>query len=277
VTPDERIMQAEQRICQLWAAVLHLQDRCLPQQGQPVRTGSVNRVIVTNPVGGMPAMGVAVGLTHTASFVHSLALPSSPQIQVALSSRAVFSGTRGIAGLPEIDVGLTSSASMAGSGDAFAGIGSNDASFGTVPWTNPLNAVGPPDGSTADIVTVTGLPGQGLLGSDYLFAIPAGATIVGVQVTVTINDNSGNANTNTQVQLSLTGGLIGAAKAIAPTVPTILTPVVLGGPTDLWGASLAPADVNDPSFGAEVLPGINFSGTDIHVDSIEVQVYYTIP
>jgi hypothetical protein len=315
----QRLCQAEQRICQLWAATLHLQAKCLPPEYPPVRTGSVSRVTVKNPVGGRPIMGLGVGLSSLSTFLHTLTLTPAPRMVFGITSRASFVGaplarpapkiTFGLSSVPsfvgtriasplasidyalsssnvfaasrpglvEADYALSSVSSFAGSSPGFAVTASNDASFGTQPWTNPTFAQGPPDGAFATNAYGTPILAQGLLGSAYGFAVPAGATVVGVSVGATIFDNSGNANTNTQVQLSHLGALIGAAKTITPFVPVASSLVTLGSSSDLWGAALTPAIVGDPSFGAEIVPGGSLLGASLNVDSIEVTVFYTLP
>lgn len=52
---------------------------------------------------------------------------------------------------------------------------------------------------------------------------------------------------------------------------------IFGGPTDLWGLNLTPADINNPGFGFDLQPRKTAYKASAFVDSIRIKVYYTPP
>lgn len=100
-------------------------------------------------------------------------------------------------------------------GPTLPGTGANDGSIGATAWTNPSN-ITLNDGSYATV-------GNASLSAVY--------------------DN--------RVSLVKSNGTIGTVnKAYSTFWPTSDTVAVYGGPTDLWGESWSPADINDADFGA---------------------------
>lgn len=81
------------------------------------------------------------------------------------------------------------------------------------------------------------------------FSIPTGATILGVTVSAALASQFSTTSVVSQVSLWQTGATIGTIKT--PLTPFTTTDAyeVYGNSTDLWGAALTPAIVNDPSFG----------------------------
>lgn len=83
----------------------------------------------------------------------------------------------------------------------------------------------------------------------FPLAVPPSATILGVEVST---DNVSQASTTgevSQVALFSAGVQIGTIKTPNTPFTTTVTPATYGDSTDLWGASLTTAIVNDPSFG----------------------------
>jgi len=179
---------------------------------------------------------------------------------------------------------LTSSAacatgSAASSGPNDAGTGANVTGTGTVAWTNPGNI------TTAGTPYATLSLNQNnitnyLQGSNYGFAIPAGATITGI--TVVINrQSSGTTNPlirDNSVNL-VKGGVIQSTNYAATgtnwTNGGSFGTATYGGATDLWGTTWTPADINASNFGV-ALSAINtnsFSRTGT-VDYIRITVNY---
>jgi hypothetical protein len=78
------------------------------------------------------------------------------------------------------------------------------------------------------------------------------------------------------VYLVFNNTFTGDNKAVTSTTwPNILGTAVYGGPTDLWGATWTPAQINDPGFGAalSVLKESNGNRTAL-VDTIQITVDY---
>lgn len=73
------------------------------------------------------------------------------------------------------------------------------------------------------------------------------------------------------------GTIVGISKAITTTWTTNFTVVTYGGPTDLWGTTWTPADINNANFGAVLAVTRTNNGNntqDAMVDSMQITVYY---
>jgi hypothetical protein len=146
-------------------------------------------------------------------------------------------------------------------------------------WTNPGGITTP--GGVATIALPSSSSAQFLFATAFGFSIPAGATITGVQVTMTkANDGTAGARkpTDNQIQLSVGGAPSGTNHAQPGQWPSPPDQFVYGGPGDLWGLTLAPADVNAPGFGfaLQVAPNGAFTYTPGQVfGQIVMTVYYS--
>lgn len=99
-------------------------------------------------------------------------------------------------------------------------------------------------------------PGMSNL-SDLIFngfglSVPSTASIQGIEVGAVLLSQSSTTGTLSQVSLYSSNAAIGTAKAPGTLFTTTPTPETYGAATDLWGATLTPAIVNDPSFGFAV-------------------------
>lgn len=92
------------------------------------------------------------------------------------------------------------------------------------------------------------------------FNIPSGATITGIQVVVNRCAIRVNSVSDVTVKLVKAGAAVGNNKAASgfwpygPSVNYLIastggTPITYGSPTDLWGTTWTPAQINDPTFG----------------------------
>ena len=115
------------------------------------------------------------------------------------------------------------------------------------------------------------------------FTIPSGATILGVGVSFQVLTNTGlSGNTIYEVALWYQGALLGTLKSPATLIngtPTNPNNFAYGSAADLWGATLTPAIVNDPSFGFAVsvlVGGGSPNRTFFDNGTYSVQVYYTL-
>ena len=89
-----------------------------------------------------------------------------------------------------------------------------------------------------------------LQGTNYGFDIPADATINGITVDINRYITSTSNGFDRVVQLlkngTLTGDNLAALSTGWPNSEEIAT---YGGASNLWGATLTPADINNPNFG----------------------------
>lgn len=129
---------------------------------------------------------------------------------------------------------------------------------GTVAWSNPTN-VEADDGVFASPGSVSALTHY-LNASGYNFSIPSNATVNGIQVDVVRkaalsgvgNLCPGGINTVCDINAVLitSSGALGTTNE-ASTTPwaAAIATSTYGGPSDLWGASWAPSDINSSNFG----------------------------
>jgi hypothetical protein len=151
--------------------------------------------------------------------------------------------------------------------------GSSDGDIGgDIPWTNPGNITA----NDSQYATVSGNAGgisitsYPLVGSNFGFSIPSTATIRGVVVTAGVNATPASTSLTEYASIRVGGLDYYPATSSAPTY---------GSSTDLWGASITPADLNSANFQARVRTTSSNSSSayTLSVDNIEVTVYYEIP
>jgi hypothetical protein len=136
---------------------------------------------------------------------------------------------------------------MANTGNVFPTAGANVDRAGNTAWTNPGNVVS--DNASSASATV---PTDYLVTSGYGFSLPAASAISGVTVRIEASETgSGSSDYIPQLASSTTPTLIGSPKS-AITITTGPTISTSGGVTDLWGAALTRAIVNDSGFGATI-------------------------
>jgi hypothetical protein len=156
---------------------------------------------------------------------------------------------------------------VASTGNIFAGTGENLAGIGATAWTNPGNIVS----DNATDATNNGSSSNYLVARNYGLSVPVGATVVGITVRIELSEHSPGAETlNARLQ-DENGALIGSGKTASVT-GTTKTVYTYGSTSDLWGATLTPAIVNDADF------GVRFWFTtshDIRVDYVTLAVEYT--
>lgn len=158
----------------------------------------------------------------------------------------------------------------------------NDASFGVTAWTNPGNATVSDDSYATNASTIFT---QYLKATDYGFSIPTDATIDGIEMHVELHADfnvggvSGRRWDEKSVRLVVGGIVVGTDYATLVTFPitTSDTTITYGTPTELWGLTISPSDINASNFGAVFAAEENRGDGDntLYVDSIGLTVYYT--
>lgn len=144
----------------------------------------------------------------------------------------------------------------------------DDATVGTVAWSNPDNAKVSDD--VYAVVTGLNQTSHYLKATNFGFSIPTGATINGVLVEV---EGHVTAGSYSQVA-NLFSGSYSADKAGTGSLGFPSDAVSsFGSSNDLWGKSLTSGNINDATF------GVGFKFTNINgiasIDHIRITVYYT--
>lgn len=144
-------------------------------------------------------------------------------------------------------------------------------------WTNDGNLMAA-DGAFATYAITASGGAPYIKAEGFGFAIPTGATIVGIQVDV-IGKASATGSISmspAQSKLIKAGTATGTAQSNATTWTTSSATYSLGSTSSLWGATLAPSDVNASNFGVNVAV-FNTAGSTVtaSIDYIQMTVTYT--
>ncbi len=147
-------------------------------------------------------------------------------------------------------------------------------------WTTPELAESSNNAYAS--VSVDGTVSDPLQCVNYGFNIPSGAVIDGIEVRVERKSNSTNNGGSRDNSLNLVkaGTAVGANRATGTTYTTTDTVEIHGSPTDLWGTTWTPADINNANFGAvftATKPSAAGGAHTVTVDQIQITVYYTRP
>jgi hypothetical protein len=122
-----------------------------------------------------------------------------------------------------------------------------------------------------------------LYGSSFGLSVPAGATITGIQLDV-MRASSRASVRDVEVLLTKGGVVVGENRAkpateLWPFPVTAMAIATYGGPTDLWGTTWTPAEVNDPD-GIGAALSVVRADTNVvtaSVDYFRLTVTYTLP
>lgn len=112
------------------------------------------------------------------------------------------------------------------------------------------------------------------MGRNLSAALPAGATIDGIEVTVEGYNFSGIGSRVVQVTLWNSGAPIGTAKTVNQALTGSFATYTWGGSSDVWGASLTEAIVEGSGFGAALYCDAASGGAPIF-DYMSITIYYT--
>lgn len=159
---------------------------------------------------------------------------------------------------------------------------SNDATVGTIAWSNPDNA------KLSDEVYValdSGVAaGNYLKATNFGFSIPTGATINGILVEIKKYGYKSNALshlTDNVIEIVKSDGTIGSTNRADTTTEWPATDpgtyFSYGSSSDLWGETWDSAKINSANFGVvlQVLRDYWAGNIYAYVDHIQVTVYYT--
>ena len=156
----------------------------------------------------------------------------------------------------------------------FAGAGVSEG-LEEMPWITPGNITAD-DGAEATISNYDSDEFEKTLRSHtYGFTIPGGATIDGIEVIVGRRNSSAPGLADDIIRLAKAGTAIGDNKSTGVTWPTSEASITYGSPTDLWGTTWTPAEINAGGFGATLNPLNTGNAENAAVDYHRIIVYYT--
>lgn len=128
---------------------------------------------------------------------------------------------------------------------------------------------------------ITGQGTKALLITDFGFSVPSTATVLGIQVEIERYNETAAMGVveDSDVVLYRGGSIIGDDKADSGVAWPLTDPdtyKVYGGPTDLWGATWTPAQINGSDFGVW-LTAIEtaFDAAEARIDHVRITVTYS--
>lgn len=158
-------------------------------------------------------------------------------------------------------------------------VAANDSSIGTDAWTAATTlstAIAALDGDYCYVTPTVTTETQYLKVTDFDFAIPSDATIVGISVQISkYSDSDGGDITDSKVRI-VKGGTIGTTdKAKTDNWSTTQAYSSYGGQTDLWGETWTYSDINSTGFGVAISAIADAVGPTAYIDHVKIAVYYT--
>lgn len=170
---------------------------------------------------------------------------------------------------------------MSSIGPNSPGTTADDATVGTVSWSNPNNA------QASDAVYATALDNAGadqtthyLKATNYGFTVPSTAIINGIYVRIQRKADSSSSPANVRdstVKIVKSDGSFGSINK-ADTItrwPLLENYQSYGSATDLWGETWSASDINNSNFGVATSVVLH-TGSSItaSIDYISISVYY---
>lgn len=144
-------------------------------------------------------------------------------------------------------------------------------------WTTASNALAADAAYATYSITPAGSSNVLQL-TEFGFAIPATATIDGIEGVIKANYSTGDGCQLITIRLLIGGVAAGDTKG-PQALTTTNTNYTFGGAADLWGLTPTVAQVNATDFGVQVagqeIGGEN--GTIVRIDFVSINVYYTVP
>lgn len=169
---------------------------------------------------------------------------------------------------------------MADTGWVSCGTGADNAAAGSLTWATPGNITAD-GGGAALAMQLSSTPAQThqLRATNFGFAIPTGATIVGVEAKAdAMATIIGAAPTFYSVKLLVGGSVVGDEQAASEALTGSYADYTFGGATDLWGATPGESDVENSGFGVAIqceLHGDDDGYEMTSVDHVQMKVHYT--
>jgi len=162
-----------------------------------------------------------------------------------------------------------------------AGTGANVSGTGTVDWANPTFITADDTSYASASLTGVNLTSKYLEGTQYGFAVPSNAFILGIVVTIGRYEGGSSPAyfdvRDSTVRLLKAGVITGNNKAATGTEwPTGAPAAAIYGTTaDLWGTTWTPEDINASNFGV-ALSVISDVNRIAYVDYMQISVTYSV-
>ena len=146
-------------------------------------------------------------------------------------------------------------------------------------WVSPENIYGA--GEASVVHPSFDSPDQTWVLKAYGFdfsAIPDGSTIDGVQVVINARYDIAAVSLDLCQLLDISRAKVGTNKYLTPqALTTSAADYTIGGSADKWGNALDAAWVKDPDFGVAIGALAGGANSDVFIDYVTMQVWYTPP
>ena len=165
---------------------------------------------------------------------------------------------------------------MASTGFTLAGAGSNNTDVGTEAWVDPGNITADDSANASGAAAAKDEQMNYLKGASFGFAVPAEATIDGIELRFQASDANEYASITHAVigkDDSTLGNDLETGETELPSTPTDYT---YGGPTELWGLSWTASEINAATFQGRISAnaGAGVPNGDPVVDAMWINVHY---
>ena len=107
---------------------------------------------------------------------------------------------------------------------------------------------------------------------NYGIALPAGATVQGIEVRLDSRVDSTSGSPRMCVELSWDGGVHWTAPLATSTLSTTMATRMLGSATSAWGRTWTPAELSNANFRVRVTDVANSTTRDFSLDWVAVRV-----
>jgi len=174
---------------------------------------------------------------------------------------------------------------FAAAGPNSAGTGADDASLGTVAWSNPANITSS-DNSRASASVGDASISHYLKATSFGFSIPSGSAINGIVVEYECHNTAsagGAVVEDNSIKLVKGGAISGDDKGDGTDWPFLAASesyLTKGSSSDQWGLSWTATDINASDFGcaisAKPRAGFEVSDAVALIDHVRITVHYTL-
>lgn len=156
----------------------------------------------------------------------------------------------------------------------------DDGNNTTFAWSNPGNVVSSNDVYASCFANSWTNTTEYLKATNFGFAIPDGATIIGILVEIEKRKSGSDNGQDHSVVIVKSNGSYGSTdkKITGSHWPTTDTYFSYGGSTDTWGEVWTAADINSANFGVAIsADGVAdaSAGITFYIDHIRITVFYT--
>lgn len=251
--------------------------------GLPVYAGATSLLLTNNTTGKALTLSLPPwdGDDLTLDFAKGRITDQDGQDRLDLVSGELWTPTPLVVGANDVHLQAVEQGSAVSSGPRSPGTIVDDAAVGTLAWSNPGNAAASDDVRATSPANVNQFQETHYLkATNFGFALPAGASILGITAEIERSEASTSSNgkiRDKKVRI-VKGGTVQSTQDKAATGtdwPTTDGYRSYGGSGDLWGVSWTQADINSAGFGLALsITGTLTSGETARVDHMRMTVRY---